>query len=177
MNFYTPYIALMRSSAKMPMGNGLNANHELHLKLFAEEQLEFYKALLADNRAESADALGDLITVAEGYRADAGDHIRYNTDELIGYCEQMALDLGINIHGAFLLIHESNMTKLCTADQLQESIAKYRDLGVEVATENTTDGRYALFAFNETVHAPMGKWLKGSGYKKPDWSRVDIWRL
>ena len=91
--------------------------------------------------------------------------------------EDKARKAGINLRGAFDLVHESNMSKLCTDDDIKPTIEKYKALGVSLEWREVGDGLYSAHTSNETEHAPVGKLMKPISYKKPDWSMRNLWDL
>lgn len=176
-DFFLNHVRNFRLMTGLSLDAGADANHALHLSLLVEEMDEF---LAADTLADRADALADTVTVACGYLLDAGDHCRADVLRIVENCQRTADAWGIDLPGAFLLVHESNMSKLVLGDaELRATLAKYdaegvgldvrhvgEQLGIPVmAVYAAQDGRY-----------PRGKLLKGATYHQPAWDRVGVWQ-
>lgn len=175
--FYLNHVRQMREAACLSLDSGINADHTLHLQLYAEELDEFLKACAEGDKRAKADALGDVVVVASGYHLDAGEHARINFKRAVEHAALAATVEGINLPGAFLLIHESNMSKLCHEDQLEPTRLKYAAQGIDVEFRPAGEGLWSPFALNSNGAIPAGKWLKGVGYHEPDWSKLEAWRL
>lgn len=161
----------------MPMDSGPHCNHALHMKLVAEEQYEFLEAHAHEDLRGKADALADIVTVACGYILDAGQHLMMDMHQVLLICERAASRDHISLQGAFSLVQASNMSKLCTRDQIKGTQEKYGELGVTLEFRDAGDGMWSAFAANTVGGIPKGKWLKGVGYKEPRWCDGHIWRL
>lgn len=153
---------------------GLGQNlPSLHRALFDEENEEFYDATCD---SEVADALADMIFIWCGALLDLKKPI-YRTDEwLWTYVQDQAEIVGIDLRGAFDLVYESNMSKLCTINDIAPTIAKYEALGVTVDFRQISNDLFAVYSDCDHVDYPRGKLLKPVSFKEPDWSREDVWR-
>lgn len=175
--FYTDQVRHLRESACMPIGSGINADHALHLRLLTEEQQEYIDGTITMDRRMMADALGDIVVVACGYSVDAEDHALIDVGQTVLLASKAAEAHLINLPGAFMLIYESNMSKLCTEEQRDPTVRKYAELGVELEFRDAGNGLWSVFAANDTAAAPKGKWLKGVGYREPNWESIEIWQF
>jgi predicted HAD superfamily Cof-like phosphohydrolase len=68
---------------------------KLRMDLIREEVQELEDAVKEKDFKETVDALGDIVYVVYG----------------------MAVSMGIDLHKAFKIIHESNMSKLCKTEE------------------------------------------------------------
>lgn len=176
-DFFLKRVREFRACTGLSLDAGEAADHSLHLALLVEEFDEF---LAAETLEDRADALADVVTIACGYLLDAGDHCRADVLRIVENCQRTADAWGIDLPGAFLLVHESNMSKLVLGDaELRATLAKYdaegvgldvrhvgEQLGIPVmAVYAAQDGRY-----------PRGKLLKGATYHQPAWDRVGVWQ-
>lgn len=175
--FYLNHVRDMRQAGCLALASGESADHLLHMRLLCEEQGEYVKACADNSQRSKADALGDIVVVACGYQLDAGEHAMIDLQAIIADAERAARRDDINLAGAFLLIHESNMSKLCREDQLEPTRLKYAEQGIEVEFRQAGEGLWSPFAATTNGTIPVGKWLKGSGYHEPDWSREMIWQM
>lgn len=140
LDFFTKHVRDFRAATGLAMDSGDAANHTLHLSLVVEELDEF---LEAEQLHQKADALADTVVIGCGYLLDAGEHARINVPRLVENAQRSALANGINLAGAFLLVHDSNMSKLIVTDEeLRTTLEKYRALGVEVDVREVGTGQY-----------------------------------
>lgn len=175
LEFYMKHVKEMREAARLSISSGLDADIGLHTNLYAEELFEHLCACAEDNLEEKADALADILVVACGYVLDAQEHATIDIEKVHQMTQKAADRDGIILHGAFLLVHESNMSKLCTDAQVEPTRLKYAEQGVLVEFKETAGGLWSALAANSTPHAPIGKWLKGVGYHAPNWGSELIW--
>jgi hypothetical protein len=150
-------------------------DNELHLNLLNEESMKLALAAAKNDIDQVADAFADLVVVYTGWQIDAEPPIEYEC--WLNIMEDKARKAGINLRGTFDLVHESNMTKLCSTEEIQPTIDKYKSLGVELEWREVGDGLWSAHAANDTEHAPRHKLLKPTSYKKPDWSKREQWEL
>jgi hypothetical protein len=179
LDFYLKHVRDFRSLTGLPLDSGADADHTLHLMLLAEESLEYASA---DDLAGRADALADSLVVACGYLLDAGElHVRIDVAGIIAELERVAIRDGVNLAAAFLLVHESNMSKLIVGErELRATQAKYESIGVPVEfmhVGESTWGPVMAAYCSEDCSLPKGKLLKGASYHQPDWSVPEIWML
>lgn len=143
--------------------------------LDAGQPVELHDKLIREELSELADALADSVVVVAGKRADglmSDAEYRHS----IGHIMESAYWVGINLEAAFNIVHESNMSKLCTTDELKPTMAKYEELGVTLEIKPVQDGLFAVFSATDHPDYPKGKLLKSVGYHAPDWSG-DEWIL
>lgn len=179
LDFFTKHVRDFRAATGLALDTGATADHTLHLSLIVEELDEF---LEAEALHDKADALADTVVVGCGYLLDAGEHCRVNVQRIVENAQRAAIAHGINLAGAFLLVHDSNMSKLIVTEaELSATLAKYSALGVEVEVREVGTGQggpiLAAFCTADCEHAPKGKLLKSSAYHAPDWSRKDVWMM
>lgn len=177
MNFYLDHIRHLRRVGCLTVDSGAACDHALHLGLLVEEQTEYFEAHGSGNLAEKADALADTVTVACGYILDAGDHQKVDMVGVIKQAERAALADRIDLAGAFALVCESNLSKLCTVNQILPTREKYAKLGVELEFRDAGHGLWSAFAANSSGDIPKGKWLKGVGFREPNWKDTWLWML
>lgn len=175
-DFYLNHVREMRQAACLTMDSGEQADHLLHMSLYAEELEEFLEACAYMDKRAIADALGDIVVVACGYALDAGQNTKFDVVRAVDHANRAADVNGIMLSGAFLLIHESNMSKLCTEAQATATRLKYADMGIEVEFRDAGNGMWSAFAANDAGKIPRGKWLKGVGFHEPAWDRVEVWK-
>ena len=105
---------------------------KLRMDLIREEVQELEDAVEEKDYKETIDALGDIVYV----------------------CYGMAVSMGIDLHQAFKIIHESNMSKLCkTEEQAIRSVQYYKEEKADVyptpAYRKSKDGQ------NPMIPRPM----------------------
>ena len=136
---------------------------------------DLHDKLIRDELAELADALADSVVVVAGKRADGlTSDAEYR--HRIGHIMESAYWAGINLDAAFEIVHRSNMSKLCTRDEIEATERKYNDIGVWVEFTEVSDGLYACRSACEHSDYPRGKLLKSVSYQAPDWSGEE-WML
>lgn len=153
---------------------------ELHDKLIREELAETASAIANYDGSISAksliaDGYADTVVVLCGKTLD-GYISESDLDIHISCIMKNAADRGINLEVAFNIVHASNMSKLCTEDELEPTMQKYNKLGVAVEFRQISDGLFACYSLIGTDDYPAGKLLKSVGFKEPDWSGED-WLL
>lgn len=178
LDFFTQHVRNFRLMTGLSLDAGADADHSLHLALLVEEMDEF---IAAESNADRADALADIVTIVCGYLLDAGDHCRVNAAGIVANCQRSADAWGINLPGAFLLVHDSNMSKLVVGSaEMSATIAKYTAQGVQLSFREIgeKDGEPVMAAYAaEDGRYPRGKLMKGAAYHSPDWSRESVWQL
>ncbi len=181
-NYYLSLTSQYRSGAGLSMGKGKDADHALHLRLFAEESNEFLEALAKPHLEEVAKELSDMVVIACGYYLDAGEHAMLSYLSVIDNAHSFAAKNGIDLVGAFALVQKSNLSKLCTPEQIEPTREKYREMGVAVEFRESTPGKWACYCLSHDPlpgqdQIPAGKQLKGAGFFKPDFEAYPyLWR-
>lgn len=143
--------------------------------LDAGQPVELHDALIREELSELADALADSVVIVSGKRADGlmgDDEYRHR----IGHLMESAYWAGINMDAAFNIVHKSNMSKLCTPDEVEATRRKYNEIGVAVKFRETSDNLFGCYSCGGHPSYPEGKLLKSVGYHAPDWSG-DEWIL
>jgi hypothetical protein len=151
--------------------------HRLHCDLFCEEQGEL---ALSTTRVDSIDAIIDSVYVYVGALVHIGKtwEVLITKSPLIMYpLESMlcsASEMGFDFEDAWDIVHRSNLSKLCTADNVDQTSKRYKTLGVSVVTELASDHidfgtkyRVKVARHCKDVHGkfyPEGKVLKSIGY-------------
>src|SRR5690554_457148 len=138
---------------------------------------ELHDKLIREELAELADALADSVVVACGANSDHPE--RYSKGWLDGWLldlQMAATHADIKLDAAFEIVHRSNMSKLCTLDEIEATERKYNDLGVFVEFDLVSDGLYACRSACDHPDYPRGKLLKSVSYQAPDWSGEE-WML
>ena len=136
---------------------------------------ELHDKLIREELAELADALADSVVVWCGKCADG--YISEGTlRSAISDIHAAAFDSDINLDAAFEIVHRSNMSKLCTRDEIEATEYKYCQAGVVVEFTEVSDGLYACRSACDHPDYPRGKLLKSVSYQAPDWSG-DEWLL
>lgn len=136
---------------------------------------ELYELFSARKLEDIADGAGDVIVTASGQYIDG--HIDLNTwyvlvDNIYAFAEQFK----INPNSSFDIVHASNMTKVCGAEHVEASIAKYAAIGVEAVAREVAPGRFAIYSAKDHGNDYIeGKLLKPVTYKAPDWSNKEEW--
>jgi hypothetical protein len=149
-------------------------SHPLHLSLLVEE---FEELAGAQTLADEADALADIVVIASGYYLDAGPHTTIDAIKMIRHTYKIATHRGINLVGAFNLVHESNMSKVCdyaTAIATQAMFAREHQLATYV--KEVAAGEWAVYSGQDDKVYPRGKLLKPLSYFKPRWEGTEsVW--
>lgn len=140
---------------------------DLHLDLLDEESKELALASAKGDRGQIADGFADCLVIYCGWALDGNPPIPY--DEWIKVWKDKADIFLIDLRVAFDIVHASNMTKLCTKDEIAPTEAKYKALGIEVEWKEVGDNIWSAHAANDTEHAPRRKLLKPTSFKEPDW--------
>lgn len=116
--------------------------------------IDFGDTLGPPNLVKFLDGLGDANTVLNGVAHFAG------------------VDLDA-IHWAVLT---SNLSKFCkNQEELEATVAKYQAIGVEVAPGGKFPFAYVKSAKDQMIGddpCPAGKFLKGVGFKEPDFTEI-----
>lgn len=143
--------------------------------LDAGQPVELHDALIREELSELADALADSVVVACGKMADGVADKQWFDLHIDGLCVA-AIEAGINLDAAFNIVHKSNMSKLCTPDEIEPTRSKYNTLGVAVEFRETSDNLFACYSLGGHPDYPAGKLLKSVGYRGPDWGGEE-WML
>ena len=127
------------------------------LSLVNEEVEELIEAIENKDWEEVKDAIGDILVVTYG----------------------MAYVAGIDADKLMDNISNSNFSKFCTQDEMNETIAHYIGIGVEVVAQETViddkmlyavksrkDQTYTVEGVSKSIKA--GKLLKNINWKEPD---------
>jgi len=174
-NTYQAAVLQFRRYTCLPIASGSNAIHLLHLKLLLEETVELQ---LARTLADKADALADCVVVLLGYDIDAGEFAQIDVMQYLRNFEALAADVGIDLPGAFTIVHESNMLKTVRSDkEKHDTEDKYRPQNVVIEWREPSPGIWAAFAAEETSAFPKGKLLKPAGWQPPNWARANEYIL
>lgn len=176
-DYYLTKIRHLRRIACLSMDSGESCDHALHLNLLAKEHSNFMEAQAHHDLRGKAGALANVVTVACGYALDAGTAQMMDMNRVMILCERAAERDRINLHGAFALVLNSNVTKLCTREQIAKTQDKYAELGILVEFRESGDDLWSCFAANSVGGIAKGKWLRGSGYTEPTWYERSMWML
>lgn len=174
--YYLDMVSEFRAATALPMNSGDACNHALHMDLFASENREF---LTAETEAQRADGLADMLVIWAGYQVDGTPPVPFSLK--LREFQAWANHFRINLLGAFQVVHESLMTKVCKAEDVEPTRQKYEALGMEVEFRETVDGRYGCFCVKDPHGAlgevtPPGKLLKPTCYRSPDWVDDTRWK-
>lgn len=152
-------------------------DRELHKKLFDEEMQKFHDA---KTDADVADALVDMVFIYSGAMADVGPI--YKTEQWFWkYINEQANIAGVDLEKAFMIVFDSNMSKLMKLSDVEPTLRKFLNFGVQVEIKPVEGGLYTAFSAEDQdgddgVHYPKGKLVKSSNYWKPDWTDESLWR-
>lgn len=145
----------------------------LHSRLLEEE----YQELLESKSIEDkADALADIVFVScgaciDGFSVEFGSYI----DDVIFRSERF----GIDLLRAVQTVYTSNMSKLCSLEQINQTRDKYASIGVPVEFYPVDDADHTkgfrcvcsiATTGDDGKEYPAGKLLKSVGYQEPDFS-------
>uniref|UniRef100_A0A6C0CB28 Phosphoribosyl-ATP pyrophosphohydrolase n=1 Tax=viral metagenome TaxID=1070528 RepID=A0A6C0CB28_9ZZZZ len=164
-NFNTQF-GVMKPGSMIPNREVLSNDPALVdqcMKLIREEMKELEAAVKDKDITEVVDGLGDILYVVYG----------------------MAARMGFDIDYGFNLIHENNMSKLCTSEeQAQQTVQKYKD-EYDAAQLLISEGRSNMQVYDSPTYrqAPDGvhwvvynkttnKVLKSIAWKQVDLSSV-----
>lgn len=145
-------------------------SNTVHECLYASESIEL---LTATEQHERADAFADMAVVMAGNELDGGTFYDFEK-AIVGLNNQAVLN-GIYLPAAFSIVMESNFTKVCTEEFMQETNKKYAAEGVGLDW-GEVNGMCACFADDYYPDKPIGKLLKPVTYRAPDWSG-DAWLI
>ncbi|MGB2063566.1 MAG: hypothetical protein ACPHUL_00325 [Marinomonas gallaica] len=146
----------------------------LHHELLQEEEREFIEAEENHDIKEMADALADCIFVAAGGLIDGFSE--FNVP--INNCINLAAEKGVDLPRAVDAVFTSNMSKLCSKQEIKPTADKYAFIGVDVHFEPVDEldesaGFRCICTHTVTgddgKEYPAGKLLKSVGYKEPCW--------
>lgn len=144
--------------------------------LDAGQPVELHNALIREELAELADALADSVVVWCGKCADGWiDHGLLELE--ICAISRAAAEAGVHLDAAFNIVHESNMSKLCTPGEIEPTRSKYNALGVAVEFRQVSDNLFGCYSLGGHPGYPKGKLLKSVGYHAPRWNESDAWLL
>lgn len=143
--------------------------------LDAGQSEELHDKLIREELSELADALADSVVVwcgkcADGYISE--EHLKHEIANLDG----AATLKGVDLDAAFKIVDRSNMSKLCTTQEIMATSLKYMDIGVITEFDLVSDDLYACRSGCDHPDYPRGKLLKSVEYRGPDWSG-DEWLL
>ena len=142
----------------MPSGGPIRPNviqddpnlAKLRLSLITEEVKELVEAMADNNMKEIRDALADILYVVYG-TADA---------------------FGIDADADFAIVHNSNMSKLCSSEEEAKlTVADYEAKYQAKTSPYDSPYYYHLPQFNKWVvkNRSTGKVLKNINYQKVEW--------
>ena len=155
---------------------GMNQSDAVHADLYQEESRELDTAITLALRA---DAFADCVVVMAGWCIDYPEKMQ-DWPRFIDDMKQRAWSYGIRLSAAFDIVHKSNMTKICTRGEVNETHKKYADMGVSVEFKEVSDGLFACYSAKDhegdLSEFIKGKLLKSAAYKAPDWSGNE-WRI
>lgn len=173
----------MRQAGKLTTFSGDKCNTALHLELIDREMKEGYT---------SFDSYADLITDVFVYRLGwliDGCYDKEDFEHQINRYDSKFFEFGkecfdllkkacaVPFH-CFRLVHESNMSKLCKADEIEATTLKYGKENITFV--EVEDGLFSVFAARSFVHdselLPQGKWLKSASYHAPRWAEDASWQ-
>lgn len=152
----------------------------LHNALHLEE---FKELALAESLEEQMDAIGDMIYVIVGRIVEGAvktsSKVYTHFPEYKNWLEYL-VTLGDNLTypggtlRTFELIHESNMTKTCTKDQILENVGHYSAKGIELLVEEPLSGVFVLKTAADYPEHELkkGKVMKNIHYREVDLSEV-----
>lgn len=154
-----------------------SADDPIHYRLTLEETDELIDAFIEPEplmrRVAVADALADRVFTSCGGIIDGCDMHHY-LDKTIKWAERFDMDLPRAVDAVFT----SNMSKLCTSDQVEPTRAKYSSIGVIVHFEAVGDNFRCICSHAVTgddgKEYPAGKLLKSVGYQEPDFSYLEV---
>lgn len=150
----------------------------IHYKLTLEETDELVEAIMFYEKGEPltniADALADRVFTASGGIIDGYD-MSSQLDKAIEWSGLIVVDLPRAVDTVF----ESNMSKLCSRDEITPTADKYAAIGVAVHFDPVDELDESAGFRCICTHSvkgtdgkeyPAGKLLKSVGYQSPDWS-------
>lgn len=157
----------------------------IHYKLTLEETDELVDGIIyaltsfdgGDFTSPIADALADRVFTACGGIIDGCDMNHY-LDKTIAWAGLIGIDLPRAVDAVFV----SNMSKLCSIDQITETHDKYLKIGVPVhfdpVDELDESAGFRCICTHTVIgkdgkEYPAGKLLKSVGYVGPDWSYLE----
>ena len=147
----------------------------LHHELLQEEEQEFLVAEENHDMKEMADALADCVFIAAGGLIDGFSEFNVPMNNVINLSAEKGVDLPRAVDTVFV----SNMSKLCSRDEITPTADKYAAIGVAVhfdpVDELDESAGFRCICTNSVKGAdgkdyPAGKLLKSVGYQSPDWS-------
>lgn len=156
-------------------------NPVTHRQLWKEESHKFY---IAENQADVADALGDMVFIHCGSMLDTGSppaNMAYT--HFWRYIEELALMSGVNIKRAVEMIFDSNMSKLVSQHQMDSTLDKYRAIDVKMQFRSSVKKHLFVAVSSEDQTGLDGKFypkykvLKGTGFFEPKWNEDQTWIL
>lgn len=175
----------MRQAGGLSVFSGLDVDHNLHQRLIADEKKELEDATTLADRADNH---ADVLVFQLGYVIDiAGSEAHLFSDSgllweachCIEWCIAKCNEDGINHREAFRLVHESNLSKLVKADEIEDTSLKYGKCNVvfkEVSNDLFSCFAARTFHYNGEL-IPKGKWLKSTGFFAPRWEEDKSWIL
>lgn len=136
---------------------------------------ELYELFTASKPEDIADGIGDVIVTASGQYIDGHIDIEH-WGLILQKCQMFSGYHKIDTNIAFDIVHASNMTKVCGAEHVEASIAKYAAIGVDAVAREVAPGRFAIYSAKDHGNDYIeGKLLKPVTYKAPDWSNKKEW--
>ena len=132
---------------------------------------------LATTKAEAADALADMVVVMSGWCVDFPEKEK-DFPRFIEKMETLSEFNGVNLKAAFDIVNASNITKICTEDEITPTIIKYKKIGIKIEFKEPSDGIFVAYSVKDqwdefSNDYPAGKMLKSINYQAPDWSGTE----
>lgn len=175
----------MRQAGGLTVFSGVDVDHALHRRLISDEEREICEAKTI---ADHADNHADVLVFQLGYVLDMANSFDFAEKEpglwqkAYNYVDEYMLKChvdGISHREAFRLVHESNLSKLVKADEIEGTSLKYGKCNV--VFHEVSNDLFSCFAAQQFHHngelIPKGKWLKSTGFFAPRWKEDKSWIL
>lgn len=152
----------------------------------ASEKPDFktHKAVILEELKEAADGLTDSIVTISGLLVDyplsgAAHSKEVALKHIQGLIEAMQ-DIGFDPYACVDKVQAANMSKVCTADNVEKTEEKYSALGVKTFRRELSSGFFGVFCAEDVTGVdgkfyPANKLLKSIDWFEPNWSNYREW--
>lgn len=151
-----------------------DADCRVHQALHIEELVEL---ALANNKAEQADAITDLVYTALGRTAQIGDASL--EDSAVAHLVDMfiaaAHTLKIPFEQCWKAVHNSNMTKAATTEEVAKAtVEHYGKRGIKANYVLAESGKYVISCSEDSTDETGSAVLKGKILKSINYTEVNL---
>lgn len=167
-NKYLSMVRDFRKAVNLPLDSGPDCDFKTH------------KAVTLEELEEMADGATDSIVTLAGIALDADVKTSSMAIAAIDNIVEAMEKAGLIPDACMNIVQAANMSKLCKLDEVQPTIDKYNQIGVECDEVEVADGLYAIYCVKTATGKdgkfyPAMKLLKCINWHEPGWSNIEEW--